>query len=169
MSDNNPVPLIIVSSTREPVEALNSLLRRQGVAAHCTWIPAVADLPDALEQINPEMLLCVAADDADLDRVAKVRDARAQEIPLLVIRGAISEEQIASDIARGARDTLTLENLSRAHAVIARELKAYRIERALRETMHSAHEYRSQLETVMTRSPRCRKASWSMPTSPGST
>jgi EAL domain-containing protein (putative c-di-GMP-specific phosphodiesterase class I)/GGDEF domain-containing protein/PAS domain-containing protein len=152
VSDNNPVPLIIVSSTREPVEALNSLLRRQGVAAHCTWIPAVADLPDALEQINPEMLLCVAADDADLDRVAKVRDARAQEIPLLVIRGAISEEQIASDIARGARDTLTLENLSRAHAVIARELKAYRIERALRETMHSAHEYRSQLETVMTRS-----------------
>ena len=55
MSDNNPVPLIIVSSTREPVETLNSLLRRQGVAAHCTWIPAVADLPDALEQINPSL------------------------------------------------------------------------------------------------------------------
>lgn len=73
-------------------------------------------------------------------------------IPLLVIRGAISEEQIAADMARGARDTLTLENLTRAHSVIARELKSYRIERALRDTMHSAHEYRSQLETVMTRS-----------------
>jgi len=152
VSDNNPVPLIIVSSTREPVETLNSLLRRQGVAAHCTWIPAVADLPDALEQINPEMLLCVAADDADLARVVQVRDSRAQEIPLLVIRGAVSEEQIATDMARGARDALTLDNLARAHAVIARELKAYRIERALRDTMHSAHEYRSQLETVMTRS-----------------
>jgi len=152
VSDNNPVPLIIVSSTREPVETLNRLLRRQGVAAHCTWIPAVADLPDALEQINPEMLLCVAADDGDLARVAQVRDSRAQEIPLLVIRGAVHEEQIAADMARGARDTLTLDNLARAHAVIARELKAYRIDRALRETMHSAHEYRSQLETVMTRS-----------------
>ena len=152
MSDNNPVPLIIVSSAREPVETLNGLLRRQGVAAHCTWIPAVADLPDALEQINPEMLLCVAADDGDVARVAQVRDARAHEIPLLVIRGAISEEQIAADMARGARDTLTLENLTRAHSVIARELKSYRIERALRDTMHSAHEYRSQLETVMTRS-----------------
>ena len=152
MSDTNPVPLIIVSSAREPVETLNSLLRRQGVAAHCTWIPAVADLPYAREQINPEMLLCVAADDADLSRVAQVRDARAQEIPLLVIRGAISEPQIAADMARGARDTVTLENLPRAHAVIARELKAYRIERALRDTLHSAQEYRSQLETVMTRS-----------------
>ena len=152
MSDNNPVPLIIVSSAREPVETLNGLLRRQGVAAHCTWIPAVADLPDALEQINPEMLLCVAADDGDVARVAQVRDARAHEIPLLVIRSAISEEQIAADMARGARDTLTLENLTRAHSVIARELKSYRIERALRDTMHSAHEYRSQLETVMTRS-----------------
>jgi multidomain signaling protein FimX len=152
VSDNNPVPLIVVSSAREPVETLNSLLRRQGVVAHCTWIPAVADLPDALEQINPEMLLCVAADDGDVARVAQVRDARAQEIPLLVIRGAISEEQIAADMGRGARDTLTLENLARTHAVISRELKSYRIERALRDTLHSAHEYRSQLETVMTRS-----------------
>jgi diguanylate cyclase (GGDEF)-like protein len=152
VSDNNPVPLIIVSSTREPVETLNSMLRRQGVAAHCTWIPAVADLPDALEQINPEMLLCVATEEGDLARVAQVRDARAQEIPLLVIRNCITEEQIASDMAHGARDTVTLANLARAHGAIARELKAYRIERALRDTMHSAQEYRSQLETVMTRS-----------------
>jgi EAL domain-containing protein (putative c-di-GMP-specific phosphodiesterase class I)/GGDEF domain-containing protein len=152
VSDNNPVPLIIVSSAREPVETLNSLLRRQGVAAHCTWIPAVADLPDALEQINPEMLLCVVTDEAELPRVIQVRDARANEIPLLVIRGSITEELIAADMARGARDSLTLTNLPRAHAVISRELKAYRMERALRDTLRSAQEYRQQLETVMTRS-----------------
>ena len=152
MSENHPVPLIIVSSTREPVESLNRLLRRQGVAAHCTWIPAVADLPDALEQINPEMLLCVTADGSELPQVAQVRDARASEIPLLVIRPEVSEETMAADMALGARDSLTLENLQRAHAVIARELQAYRMERALRETLRSAQEYRRQLETVMTRS-----------------
>ena len=42
------VPLIVVSSNREPVEAINALLRRQGIAAHCTWIAALKDLPDAL-------------------------------------------------------------------------------------------------------------------------
>ena len=152
MSDNNPVPLVIVSITREPVETLNSLLRRQGVAAHCTWIPAVADLPDALEQINPEMLLCVTADGAELHKVVQVRDARARDIPLLVIRPAVTEALMAEDMALGARDSLTLEHLPRAHAVIARELQAFRMERALRETLRSAQEYRNQLETVMTRS-----------------
>ncbi|HYP79957.1 MAG TPA: PAS domain-containing protein, partial [Steroidobacteraceae bacterium] len=152
MSENQPVRLIIVSSAREPVESLNSLLRRKGVAAHCTWIPAVADLPDALEQINPEMLLCVTSDGAELPQVAQVRDARASEIPLLVIRPAVSEETMAADMALGARDSFTLENLQRTHSVIARELQAYRMERALRETLRSAQEYRRQLETVMTRS-----------------
>jgi len=152
VSDNNPVPLVIVSITREPVETLNSLLRRQGVAAHCTWIPAVADLPDALEQINPEMLLCVTADGAELHKVVQVRDARARDIPLLVIRPAVTEALMAEDMALGARDSLTLEHLPRAHAVIARELQAFRMERALRETLRSAQEYRNQLETVMTRS-----------------
>ena len=152
MSDNNPVPLVIVSSSREPVETLNSMMRRQGVAAHCTWIPAVADLPDALEQINPEMLLCVTRDGAELSKVAQVRDARARDIPLLVIRPALTEALSAEDMTQGARDSLTLENLVRAHAVIMRELQAFRMERALRETLRSAQEYRKQLETVMTRS-----------------
>lgn len=152
VSDNNPVPLVIVSTAREPVETLNSLLRRQGVAAHCTWIPAVADLPDALEQINPEMLLCVTADGVELSKVVQVRDARARDIPLLVIRSTISEELIAEDMARGARDSITLDHLPRANAVIARELQAFRMERALRDTLRSAQEYRKQLETVMTRS-----------------
>jgi len=152
VSDNNPVPLIIVSSAREPVESLNSLLRRQGMAAHCTWIPAVADLPDALEQINPEMLFCVTPDGSDVPKVAQVRNARASEVPLLVIRPELNEESMAADLALGARDSFTLENLQRAHAVITRELQAYRMERALRETLRSAQEYRRQLETVMTRS-----------------
>src|SRR3954465_8398537 len=111
VSDNNPVPLVIVSSSREPVETLNSMMRRQGVAAHCTWIPAVADLPDALEQINPEMLLCVTRDGSELPKVAQVRDARARDIPLVVIRPTITEALSAEDMTQGARDTLTLENL----------------------------------------------------------
>jgi hypothetical protein len=40
--------LIVLSATRDPVEVINGVLRRAGHAAHCTWIPALRDLGDAL-------------------------------------------------------------------------------------------------------------------------
>ena len=93
-----------------------------------------------------------------------MRDRTAPDVPLIVIRQEIAEAQIAQDMAAGARDSITLESPDRAFAVIARELKASRMERALHDTLQSAQDYRKQLETVLpgptTPSPRCRKASW---------
>jgi diguanylate cyclase (GGDEF)-like protein len=150
--ENLAVPIVVVSKARDPVEALNSLLRRHGMPAHCTWIPAVRDLPDALVQLNPELLVCVTADGTELPLVAKVRDSTAGELPLLVIRPAVSEPVQAADLALGARDTMTLEQADRVHAIVTRELKSLRLQRALNETLRSAQEYRKQLETVLTRS-----------------
>lgn len=152
MSEHAAVPLVVVSSARDPVEALNSLLRRQGIAAHCTWIPAVVDLPDALTQINPQLLLCVTSDGTELPLVARVREKSSPDVPLLVVRHELTEAAMAADLALGARDSITLGQAERAHSVIARELKSFRLERSLHETLESAHEYRKQLETVLTRS-----------------
>jgi multidomain signaling protein FimX len=152
LSESTAVPLVVVSSTRDPVEALNGLLRSHGIAAHCTWIPAVVDLPDALSQLNPQLLFCVTATGAELPLVAKVREASAPDVPLLVIRPELSEAAMSADLAVGARDTLTLTNAERLRAICARELSGLRMERALTETLQSAQEYRKQLETVLTRS-----------------
>jgi multidomain signaling protein FimX len=152
LSETTAVPLVVVSTAREPVEALNSLLRKQGVAAHCTWIPAIADLPDALTQINPQLLLFVAGDDSELAQVAQVRTRISPDVPLLVIRAQLTEVQLAADIVAGAHDSITLAPGERAYAVISRELTAHRAERALRETLQAAQEYRKQLDTVLTRS-----------------
>jgi multidomain signaling protein FimX len=152
LSDNAAVPLVVVSSARDPVEAINSLLRRQGIPAHCTWIPAVQDLPEALEQLNPQMLLCVSSTSIDPVSIARIRDRTTPDVPLIVIRQEMSEARIAQDMAAGARDSITLEGAERAFAVIARELKASRMERALHDTLQSAQDYRKQLETVLTRS-----------------
>jgi multidomain signaling protein FimX len=152
MSESLAVPLVVVSSVRDPVETLNSLLRRNGVPAHCTWIPAVVDLPDALTQLNPQLLICVTGNGVELPLVARVRESCAPDLPLLIIRPELSEADMSADLALGARDTLTLANPERVHAVCARELKAFRMERALNETLHAAQEYRHQLETVLTRS-----------------
>ena len=58
MTDSNAVPLIVFSPQREPSEFINGLMRKAGEPVHCTWIPAVRDLGEALEQLNPELLIC---------------------------------------------------------------------------------------------------------------
>ncbi len=152
MSDPTAVPLIVHSATRDAVEALNSLLRRTGVAAHCTWIPAAQDIPDALAQLNPELLICYLGAGQDLRTLASMRDEISGTLPLIAVREQVDESMIAEDMAQGARDTVSLQQPSRLQAVIARELRAFRLERTLNSTLRAAQDYRSQLEAVLQRS-----------------
>ena len=85
MTEQSAVPLIVLSATREPVEAINGMLRRAGRPAHCTWIPALRDLGDALTQINPEMLVQVVGGNDDLQPVIAIRDQLAPTVPILVV------------------------------------------------------------------------------------
>ena len=66
LTEQNAVPLIVLSTARDPVEQINSILRRAGHPVHCTWIPSLRDLGDALEQLNPELLLFVDGGGDDL-------------------------------------------------------------------------------------------------------
>ncbi len=152
MDDTTAVPLIVHSAHRDSVEALNSLLRRAGVAAHCTWISALQDLPDAIEQLNPELLICCPKDLEELKRVAAVRDRKSSLLPIVVLREQVDEAVIADDMARGVRDTVSLRQPARVQAVIGRELHAARLERTLNATLRASRDYRSQLEGVLQRS-----------------
>ena len=152
MNDTTAVPLIVHSATRDPVEALNGLLRRVGMAAHCTWISAPQDLPDALEQLNPELLICCLTTPSGLADIAHMRDQVAAMVPIVVVRDSVDEPAIAADMAQGARDTVSLQQPERLQAVIGRELRAFRLERALTSTLRASQDYRSQLEVVLQRS-----------------
>jgi len=152
VSEQNAVPLIVLSAARDPVEAINSILRRAGHPAHCTWIPSLRDLADALVQINPELLLHVASSSEELKMAADVRTQVAPTVPLVAVTEVVDEARIAEALQHGARDVVSLESPVRLAAVLARELKAFRLERALNATLKSAHDARKQLETVLQRS-----------------
>jgi hypothetical protein len=79
LGDTTAVPVLVQSVSRDPVETLNSLLRNSGLAAHCTWIPAVQDLPDALEQLNPELVVVFAPTAEQLAGIAAVRDQKEKQ------------------------------------------------------------------------------------------
>jgi len=151
LTDQNAVPLIVMSPARDPVEAINSTLRRAGHPVHCTWIPALRDLADAVIQINPELLIHVAGSE-DLRGVIAVRDQVAPKLPIIAIAESADESRIADAMALGARDFVSLGNSARLQAVILRELRAFRLERALDTTLKSAHDARRQLEIVLQRS-----------------
>lgn len=151
MTDQNAVPLIVMSPARDPVEAINSTLRRAGQPVHCTWIPALRDLADAITQINPELLVHVAGSE-DLRGVITVRDQVAPTLPVIAISDSVDEARIAEAMQLGARDFVSLANTARLTAVVLRELRAFRLERALNSTLKSAHDARRQLEIVLERS-----------------
>jgi multidomain signaling protein FimX len=152
LTDQNAVPLIVVSPARDPVEAINSTLRRAGQPVHCTWIPALRDLADAITQINPELLVHVAGSE-DLRGVITIRDRVAPKLPIVAAVSDVADEtRIGEVMQQGARDLVSLRSLPRLQAVVLRELRAFRLERALDTTLKTAHDARRQLETVLRRS-----------------
>ena len=152
LNEQSAVPLIVLSPARDPAEAINGMLRRAGQPVNCTWIPALRDLGDALTQLNPELVVFVSESPGELESVIRVRDQLAPAVPVLVLASAVDETRIAAAVRLGARDVVTLASEARLQAVVLRELRVFRTGRALDATLKSAHDARSQLDTVLERS-----------------
>ena len=150
MAEQSAVPMIVMSRSQDHVEAINSTLRKAGHPVHCTWLPDARDLGDALTQLNPEMLIAFIEElGVELAAIMKVRQQYAPEMPVLIVREQVDEAAIAEAMRLGAQDVVTLANRSRLQSVAARELRAYRLERALSNTLSSAREYREQLQNFL--------------------
>ena len=152
MIEHSAVPLIVLSATREAVEEINGMLRRAGEPAHCTWIPALRDLGDALTQINPELLVHVIGEEQELEAVIAIRDQLAAGVPVLAVAQQADERAIARALMRGARDLVSLDHPDRLQAVMMRELATFRAQRTLDAAQRAAQDARSQLDTVLERS-----------------
>jgi multidomain signaling protein FimX len=150
--EQRAVPLIVLSAAREAVEEINGMLRRAGEPAHCTWIPALRDLGDALTQINPELLVHVVGEEQELEAVIAIRDHVAAGVPILAVAQQADERAIAQALMQGARDLVSLTQPERLQAVMMRELETFRARRTLDAAQRAAQDARSQLDTVLERS-----------------
>jgi len=150
VSEQGAVPMIVMTRSQDHVEAINSTLRKAGHPVHCTWLPDARDLGDALTQLNPEMLVAFTDEPGiDLGSIMKVKMQSAPEMPVLIVRENVDETAIAEAMQMGAQDAVTLANRSRLQSVATRELRTYRLERALSTTLSSAREYREQLQNFL--------------------
>ena len=152
MTGQNAVPLIVLSAVRDPAEAVNSALRRVGQPVQCTWLPTLRDLGDALTQLNPQLVIHAADNEAELTAAIAIRDQLAPAVPVLLLAGEADEARIAAAMKLGARDVVTLANAERLQAVVLRELGAAGTQRTLAAALKATHNARTQLDTVLQRS-----------------
>jgi diguanylate cyclase (GGDEF)-like protein/PAS domain S-box-containing protein len=144
------VPMIALTRSQDNVEAINKALRNAGHPVHVTWLPDARDLGDALTQASAEMLV-LFADEGIVD-LASAMDFRARfapDVPVLLVREKVDEGVIAEALALGAQDAVTLANVSRLQLVVGRELRTYRLDRALSSTLATAREAKKQLQHIV--------------------
>ncbi|HEY5558102.1 MAG TPA: EAL domain-containing protein [Steroidobacteraceae bacterium] len=144
------VPMIALTRSQDNVEAINKALRNAGHPVHVTWLPDARDLGDALTQASAEMLMLFADEGiVDLSSAMDFRARFAPDVPVLIVREKLDEDSIAQALALGAQDAVTLINIPRLQLVVGRELRTYRLDRALNTTLASAREYKKQLEHIV--------------------
>jgi multidomain signaling protein FimX len=145
-----PVPLIVLSGREDDVELVNRSLRDGGHPVRCHWVTKVDALASAIDDYSPE-LLCFFPDSlsAPIREIAKIKQKAAGTVPLVVVSSAAQETDIAEALLAGAQDLVSLGQTERLRSVAERELRAFRLERALNETLFSANQYKQQLKAFM--------------------
>jgi len=152
LTQKTGVPLAVLTATQDNVERVNSALRDAGHPAHCVWVRSTEQLEEALAE-DLELILQVFDEEvAEVTHVARLRDRYAPETPLVLIGRVVDEDAIAAAMQAGARDLVSFDQRHRLQAVLERELRNHRMERALNATLETATEYKRQLRAYMNQS-----------------
>jgi EAL domain-containing protein (putative c-di-GMP-specific phosphodiesterase class I)/GGDEF domain-containing protein len=150
LAETGAIPLVVLSRQQDPVEIINSTLRNAGHPVHCTWVRDVAGLGDALAQTTPQLIFLCSTDAEETAAALDARHRFATQVPALLVRDAITEQDLAQALELGAQDVLTLQARPRLQYVAGRELHSSRLDRALAGTLASARQYRDQMKAFMT-------------------
>jgi EAL domain-containing protein (putative c-di-GMP-specific phosphodiesterase class I)/GGDEF domain-containing protein len=141
---------VVLSRQQDPVEIINSTLRNAGHPVHCTWVRDLSSLGDALAQASPELIFVCSSDSDETAAALEARQRFATQVPTLLVRDTLTENDLSEALARGAQDVVTLNARPRLQAVVSRELHSARLDRALAGTLASARQYRDQMKAFMT-------------------
>lgn len=150
LTDHQAFTIAVLSSSQDDVELINKTLRDAGHHAHCVWVRNPGALEEALCGNRLELLILNRDRYPDSVRqVIKQKDGFHPEVPTLAMQLDVNEASILDAMKQGASDLVSTQNVDRLKAVVGRELRACRVERALNSTLQSATTYRKQLYDYM--------------------
>jgi len=145
-----PVPLIVLSGRQDDVELVNRALRDGGHPVRCHWVAKLDLLAETIDAEAPQ-LLCFFPDSlpAPVRDIVKIKQQASRPVPLIVVSKSAEETEIADALLAGAQDMVSLGQTQRLRSVAERELRAFRLETALNQTLTSASQYKKQLKAFM--------------------
>jgi diguanylate cyclase (GGDEF)-like protein len=150
LTSKNTISIAVLTGNQDDVELVNSSLRDAGHAAHCHWIETPGKFADTLGKTPIELIVLYVDGYADkIRQVVKQKDGFIPEVPVVAIGNTVDEDAILQAMKDGACDLVSATQKARLQAVVNRELRAFRVERALNSTLTSANEYRRQLQNYM--------------------
>jgi diguanylate cyclase (GGDEF)-like protein/PAS domain S-box-containing protein len=150
MAQTEPTPVLAISDHDEDSDLIERLLRQAGVSARCHRIANFDKLADGLRSLRPHLLFLFTENpDAEVVTVARICAEVSPILPIVAVTPTADETTIGAVIVAGARDLVSREQTKRLLAIASRELRAYRLEYSLRETIVSANRYRRELKAVM--------------------
>jgi diguanylate cyclase (GGDEF)-like protein len=150
LTENHTISIAVLTGNQDDVELVNSSLRDAGHAAHCHWIETPGKFADILSRESIELIiLCIDEYPDKIRQVVKQKDGFIPEVPVVAVGNEADENSILKAMKDGACDLVSVDQKARLQAVVNRELRAFRVERALNTTLISATEYRRQLQDYM--------------------
>jgi len=150
LTGRHSISIAVLTENEDDVALINSSLRDGGHAAHCHWTNNPKHLGETLAAENVELLILNCDNYPDgIRQVIKQKDRFNPEVPLIALLEEADELRIQKAMNDGACDLVSIGNKDRLQAVVTRELRALRVERALNSTIHSATEYKRQLKDYM--------------------
>jgi diguanylate cyclase (GGDEF)-like protein len=150
LTERQNIAIAVLTDNEEDVERVNGTLRDAGHAAHCHWVESSRRFDETLDKQSIELVILNEDCYPDaIHQVIKQKGVFYPEVPLLALRAEVDEDSILEAMNAGACDLVSTDNTERLLMVVDRELRAYRVERALNSTLTSATAYRRQLDDYM--------------------
>ena len=138
MNQRQVISIAVLTENQDDVERVNSTLRDAGHVAHCPWISSPGKFDEALCAGRIDLIILNSERYPDAIRqVIKHKDSYQPEVPVIAVRKTVDEAAIQEAMKAGACDLVSVERKGRLQAVVARELRAFRVERALNSTLNS--------------------------------
>jgi diguanylate cyclase (GGDEF)-like protein len=150
LNGQHTISIAVLTDDQDDVAFINGTLRDAGHRAHCHWVNRPETLSDTLGAHDVEVLILNCDRYADsIRQVVKQKERFIPEVPVIALAENADENAIQQALLHGACDLVSMGRKRRLQAVVSRELRALRVERALNSTLHSATAYRKQVHDYM--------------------
>ncbi len=149
MTSNPPIRLVVMTSSPNDAERIESHLRNAGHVVHAEWLSDIDDLDAHLPQAD--LVLCASEHlpKAKLKDVADRCAVQSRRVSVVGMNDAVDIGRTTQAMRAGARDLVSLQQMEHLQAVVMRELEYSRIANSLNEVNNRLQQAETRHDSLL--------------------